>query len=204
MIMSMYKKICITNRILVNQSSDVGDTLTSVGDFTLFLNQIERVAKSGVDVIILREKDLDAKTYEVLAKQVIVICERYNVLCVLHTFIDVALHLNHPHIHVPYGMFLENENMLSDNFETIGVSTHALDEVLYVEQHGASYVTLSPIYETTCKPGVTPKGLTFLENVSSATKLPVYALGGINEARMEECAQHGAAGVCMMSEYMKF
>ena len=54
-----------------------------------------------------------------------------------------------------------------------------------------------------CKKGLAPRGLDFLHEVCSSVKIPVYAIGGIHEENMESCIQSGAAGVCMMSEYMK-
>ena len=54
-----------------------------------------------------------------------------------------------------------------------------------------------------CKKGLAPRGLDFLHEVCSSVKIPVYSIGRIHEENMESCIQSGAAGVCMMSEYMK-
>lgn len=211
MIMSMYKKICITNRQLVCKQFNISN-YNSEEAFDKLLLQIEKVCKSRADSIILREKDLEEAVYEVLAKQAIAICKRYEVRLLLHTYVEVAKRLMHPHIHVPYAVFCD---MLGDDtisfdgrnktfaFRTVGVSTHTQEEVCFAGEHGASYVTLSPIYETTCKPGKKAKGLGFLEKIAHNTTIPVYALGGINEDRMDACIFHGASGVCMMSEYMR-
>lgn len=43
-----------------------------------FLEQIERLAKSDIEAIILREKDLDETAYEALAESVLKICGRYK------------------------------------------------------------------------------------------------------------------------------
>ena len=92
MIMFMYKKICITNRHLVS------------GDF---LEQIEKVVKSDADIIILREKDLSTNEYENLARQVIKLCNDNGKICILHSFIDVAIKLKHPFIHLTMDAFRE-------------------------------------------------------------------------------------------------
>lgn len=209
MIMSMYKKICITNRRLVCDKLNISDYDGEEACNELLL-QITKVCEAGADVIVLREKDLDACTYETLAKGAIDICERYDVLLVLHTFVDVAKRLNYPHIHVSYAQFCKMVAALEQadarnafHFETIGVSTHTAEEAKQAGAQGASYVTISPIYETTCKPGAKAKGLDFLAEAVHNAGIPVYALGGVNESRIDECISHGAAGVCMMSEYMR-
>ena len=76
----MFKIIAVTNRKLCHID---------------FLEQIEALAKSEVDSIILREKDLSEDEYYVLAKNVLRICEKYNKECVLHNFVGVAKRLNY-------------------------------------------------------------------------------------------------------------
>lgn len=78
--------ICVTNRHLCE------------GDF---LTRIEQIAKCRPAGIILREKDLSEDEYRALAKQVLEICDRYDVNCILHTFVDVALELQAEAIHLP-------------------------------------------------------------------------------------------------------
>jgi thiamine-phosphate pyrophosphorylase len=184
----MYKKICITNRHLV--TSD-------------FASKMEQIARSDVDMIILREKDLKQEKYEVLACEVLEICKRYNKICMLHTFIETAKKLQHPYIHLTMADFVSLPEEDRNWFQMIGVSTHSVEEAIIAENMGASYVTASHIFATKCKEGLKPKGLLYLQNVVNAVKMDVYALGGIHPDNIEECIRAGASGVCMMSEYMK-
>lgn len=184
----MYKKICITNRGLVK------------GDF---LEQIRRVADEGVDMVILREKDLSEEEYLLLAQNVIDICTRRNTLCVLHTFIRAAKKLNHPYIHLSMKAFQEMSDEDKAFFRVIGVSTHTVAEAVQAEQGGASYITASHIFPTECKAGLAPRGLAYLQEVVQAVHIEVYALGGIHPDNLSLCVEAGADGVCMMSEYMK-
>ena len=39
--------------------------------------------------------------------------------------------------------------------------------------------------------------------VCSSVKIPVYAIGGINDKNAASCIREGAAGVCVMSGYMR-
>ena len=70
-------------------------------------------------------------------------------------------------------------------------------------QSGCSYLIAGHIYATTCKPGLSPRGLAFLREVTAAAELPVYAIGGITPARLKEVLAAGAAGGCAMSSLMQ-
>lgn len=183
------KLICITNRHLVP------------GDF---LERIEQIAAlKAVDAIILREKDMAEEEYRRLASQVLLICEKYGRTCILHNFVKTAMELGHNKIHLPYPVFLELNGKQRDFFRLTGVSTHVPGEARKAEQLGASYVTASHIFPTACKEGLAPRGLSYLQETVSAVKIPVYALGGIHLDNAAACLEAGAAGVCMMSEFMR-
>lgn len=186
--MSMYKKICITNRNLVH------------GDF---LAKIEEVARGDVDAIILREKDLPKEEYRALAKMIIPLCNKYGKLCILHQFVDVARELKYDAIHLSYEAFLALDDETKNYFSIIGVSTHSVEEAIKCEELGATYITASHIFPTDCKKDLAPRGLAYLREVRKNVTIPVYALGGIHPNNVDLCIAEGADGVCMMSEYMK-
>lgn len=85
----------------------------------------------------------------------------------------------------------------------LGVSAHSLSDALFCEEQGASYITASHIFPTDCKKGLPPKGIPFLKDICDNTKIPVFALGGINEENAPDCLAAGAYGVSVMSECMK-
>jgi thiamine-phosphate pyrophosphorylase len=168
-----------------------------------FLTQIEYIASLHVKSIVLREKDLSGEIYYKLAKDVIDIGKRTDTKIILHSFIDVALDLDYPYIHLPLGMLCDsgNADKLKD-FKLIGTSVHSLEDVAAAEKCGADYLFAGNIYETDCKKGLAGRGLEFLREVCSKTSLPVYAIGGINTERLDDVINAGAKGACMMSGFM--
>ena len=66
-----------------------------------FLEQVERVCAFQPAALILREKDLDESAYEALAADVLAICKRHQVPCILHSFLDVAKRLGVKQIQLP-------------------------------------------------------------------------------------------------------
>lgn len=190
MIMYMYKKICVTNRHLADGS--LCDRLKQV------LNNGDRP-----DIVILREKDMSEEEYTKLSQKIIDICAKSDTLCILHYFKNVAISIGHRAIHMPFAAFEDMTEMEKSNFDIIGVSVHSVSDALIAEKNGASYVTAGHVFATDCKKGLEPRGLKFLKEVCEAVKIPVYAIGGIDDENTKLCIEAGAEGVCMMSGWMK-
>ena len=78
--------ICVTNRSLCRDD---------------FLSRIEEAAKLHPAGILLREKELDEEEYKKLARQVLRICKKHRVTCILHSFADAAEELGAEALHMP-------------------------------------------------------------------------------------------------------
>lgn len=171
-----------------------------------FLARLEQIAAAGPDAIILREKDMEEGDYEVLAVEVQAICHRHAVPFIAHTFAGVAERLHADGLHLPLPILSamrqgsQAERALP---KRLGTSCHSLADVREAEALGCSYLIAGHIYATTCKPGLPPRGLSFLREAIAATKLPVYAIGGITPERLGEVLQAGAAGGCARSSLMQ-
>jgi thiamine-phosphate pyrophosphorylase len=85
----------------------------------------------------------------------------------------------------------------------VGVSAHAPGEIAALAAAGADYVTLSPIFPTSSKPGygpaLGPAGL----SEAQAYGLPVVALGGVGADNLAACRAAGAAGFAVMGGVMR-
>ena len=169
-----------------------------------FLEQVEEICKHHPKGLILREKDLSEAEYALLAKDVLKICHRYGVPCILHTYFRAAKELGCDAIHLPLPLLRTHQEELAF-FTEVGTSIHAPEEAEEAEKLGATYVTAGHIYATDCKKDLPPRGLAFLTEVCQRTSLPVYAIGGIkiNEKQLQEVLSCGAKGGCIMSGMMQ-
>ena len=158
----------------------------------------------------LREKDLDKNEYLNLVEKIYPICKKYKINLILHQNYDLNLDDKYKidGIHLSYNIFKSlNENIKAElikKYKRIGVSIHSLDEAKEVENLGASYVVAGHIFETDCKKGLEPRGLKFIEDLSSALTIPIFAIGGIDEKNSQSVIDSGAFSVCMMSSLMKY
>ncbi|MCF0123492.1 MAG: thiamine phosphate synthase [Ruminiclostridium sp.] len=184
----MFNIICVTDRSLCQ------------GDF---LRQMEAIAAAGPDGIILREKDLEEADYRDLARDVLALCARHQVPCILHSFPQVALDLESDAIHLPLPVLRTLNEEQKSRFRIIGASCHSVPEALEAQRLGCTYLTAGHVFETDCKRGLPGRGLDFLKDVCTAVPLPVYAIGGISADNLEAVARAGARGACLMSGFMQ-
>ena len=158
----------------------------------------------------LREKDLNKNEYLKLIEEIYPICQKYKINLILHQNYDLNLDDKYKidGIHLSYNIFKSlNENIKAElikKYKRIGVSIHSLNEAKEVESLGASYVVAGHIFETDCKKGLEPRGLKFIEDLSSALTIPIFAIGGIDEKNSLSVINNGAFSICMMSTLMKY
>lgn len=166
-----------------------------------FLTRIEIIAKQKPKAIILREKELNHEEFHVLAKKIKNICEKYETTFFINSKIDIAKDLNIKNIQLSFEDFVKNRDFLSD-FSQISVSIHSLNEALFLQDFPICFLIAGHIFETSCKLGLEPKGLKFLEDICNNSKLDIYAIGGINQANFRYVLNAGAKDFCIMSEAM--
>ena len=178
----------------------------------IFLAYERKIILKNFEIVALtlREKDLNKNEYLKLIEEIYPICQKYKINLILHQ--NYNLNLDDKYkidgIHLSYSIFkFLNQNIKAElikKYKRIGVSVHSLDEAKEVENLGASYVIAGHIFETDCKKGLEPRGLKFIEDLSSALSIPIFAIGGIDEKNSLSVIDSGAFGVCMMSNLMKY
>ena len=78
----------------------------------------------------------------------------------------------------------------------LGSPAHTLTEIRAAERAGADFIFLSPVYSTRSHPGAPTLGRLRFAALARQTKLPVFALGGMNERRARGLAgAYGWAGI---------
>lgn len=161
------------------------------------LARIRAAAIAGVDWVQVRERDMPARELLALVRAA---C-REKARIVVNDRLDVALAAGAGGVHLG-GESLPAREVVrwcrSGNASAeflIGVSCHSIDEVRLAEGAGASYVFFGPVFDTPSKrPFGPPQGVARLTEACRAVRIPVIAIGGVNEENASECARAGAAG----------
>lgn len=85
----------------------------------------------------------------------------------------------------------------------LGYSVHHLIELPAPRRHAVDYVTYSPVFPTSSKPGHPGTGTAALRRFVEQVRVPVLALGGITPNRVASCREAGAHGVAVLSGIMQ-
>lgn len=176
----------------------ISDSSCVEGDF---LTHLSMLVKSGVDAVVLREKDWSEEEYYDVAKELLKICKKHNTTCILHHFDRQALRLNHRYFHAPLSL-LRADSRLRRHFHILGTSVHSKEELLEAMSYGVNYAFAGHIFESSCKQGLAGRGLEFLSDLLDFSTVPLYAIGGIRLENIVSFKGMSVAGVCMREALM--
>jgi thiamine-phosphate pyrophosphorylase len=154
------------------------------------LSFVSAAVRDGVDLIQIREKDLDARDLYELVCRVRDAAAGTATKVLVNDRLDVAIAAKIDGVHLPAnGLPIERVRPL---VRMLGCSTHTTEEAVRAERGGADFVIFGPIFET---PGKTPVGIGALRDVAAAVRIPVLAIGGIRHENTPEVLHAGAAGI---------
>lgn len=162
---------------------------------------LESAFLAGVKGVLLREKDLPDRELIALAQRLRDLTLRNRVRLLVSARVDVAMAVGADGVHLPAGTpaISDARQMVGDE-RYIAVSTHSIEEARRAEESGADFITFGPVFYTPSKANFGPPlGLRELERVCREVRIPVFALGGINQDNVLEVMNAGAFGVAAVS-----
>lgn len=163
------------------------------------IDDVEKAVKAGVKIVQYRDKDIPPKYQVQIGKQLKEVCKD-KALLIINDRVDITLAVDADGVHVGQDDMPVNEarKLLGD--KVIGITVHNVEEALEAEKSGFDYISASPIFHTTTKLDAgKPAGIKLIEDIKSKVKIPVVAIGGINQENMEDVLKAGADGVAMIS-----
>jgi thiamine-phosphate pyrophosphorylase len=80
----------------------------------------------------------------------------------------------------------------------IGLSTHSPEQVDAAQTAGVDYISVGPVWETPTKEGRPAAGLELVEFAARNSKLPFFAIGGIDEDHLPRVIEAGATRICVV------
>jgi thiamine-phosphate pyrophosphorylase len=155
---------------------------------------------AGVRLVQLREKDLSARDLLALARAVKARTDAAGASLLINDRADVARAVGAAGVHLTSAdpPIAEVRAWLGPT-ALIGASTHSPEEAAAAGTQGASFVTFGPVYDTPSKRGMgAPVGTKALAGAVRVAGVPVFALGGVDAARLPEVRDAGAHGIAVI------
>ena len=176
----------------------ITDGTTNVQNFrkksSQILNLIKVAATNKISLVQIREKNLSAKLVFELTSKAAQITRGTETKILVNDRADIAVAANADGVHLTSRSL--SAQVIRKTFPQkfiIGASTHSIEEAQAAKNHGADFVTFSPIFFTPEKGE--PKGLKALREVCEKLKsFPVIALGGIDKTNFKQVLENGASG----------
>jgi len=143
----------------------------------------------------LREKDLGAHPLYELASALRERCSRYGAVLLVNDRADVAIAAGADGVHLAgNSIAVADARRLLGRTRLVGVSTHDAREIGAAAISGADFALFGPVFDPFSKPAYGPaRGVEELGAACRAAGgMPVFALGGITTARIQELAGSGA------------
>ena len=146
----------------------------------------------GVDVVQLRDKQLDARPLLERARLALSVCRDRGVPFVLNDRPDLALEVGADGVHVGQDdapVSLARRILGRDVI--VGLSTHRTEELELAVAEDVDYVSAGPVEPTPTKPGRPGTGITYVQQASARSTVPVFVTGGVTPERIPALARAG-------------
>jgi thiamine-phosphate diphosphorylase len=150
---------------------------------------------SGVDLIQIRERDLDADDLRALVERVVAIVRGSRTRVVVNDRLDVALAAGADGVHLRGDSIpVAAARRMTPGGFLVGRSVHTVADAEH--SAGADYLIAGTVFPSASKPDARAwLGLDGLGAIVRATTIPVLGIGGITLDNIEGVAATGAAGV---------
>lgn len=178
------------------------DARTTSHEVAALERWLDDALSADVDLIQIRERDLDARELGALTRRVLANRGDRAPRIVVNDRADVALAAGADGVHLRGDApGVDAVRTLGPASWLIGRSVHTIDEVR--EHAAADYLFFGTVFPGGSKGASAPtQGLEALARAAAASTVPLIAIGGITPARARDAIMHGAAGVAAIGVFL--
>jgi thiamine-phosphate pyrophosphorylase len=149
--------------------------------------------EGGVDVVQLRDKQLEARDVLERARAIHEVCSGHGVPFLVNDRPDLALAAGADGVHVgqqdaPPAL----ARRILGPGALIGLSTHSPSDLAAAEQEPIDYVSAGPVVPTPTKPGRPGTGTSYLGLAVARSPVPVFVTGGVTPDTVPDLVAAGA------------
>jgi len=160
-----------------------------------FLQALATQLDQGLQLLQIRESQLDDTALAQLSEQVLKRCAPYECRCLLNGSPEQAQQLGFQGVHLNSQRLMsltqKPENLL------VGASCHEAGQLEKAQTLQLDFALLSPVLPTLSHPGATGLGWEKFSELLNGLEMPVYALGGMRLDHLAQAQACGARGIAM-------
>lgn len=159
---------------------------------------VPELAAAGVDLIQLREKEMEAGDVIRVGGPIAAACKSAGVPFFVNDRADVAVALDADGVHVGQNDLPVDVTRKIVGAKIVGWSTHAPHEVDAAAEQDIDYFAVGPVAETPTKPGRPAAGLELIRHAAKVATKPWFAIGGIDQELLPRVVEAGATRVVVV------
>lgn len=158
------------------------------------------VLEAGVDMVQLREKEMEARELLTYAEVVRRRTGEFGALFIVNDRADIAVLAEADGLHVGQDdLSVSAARKLTAKGKIVGLSTHGQLEIKESsEKEIPDYIGVGPVHATPTKEGRPPVGYDLLGFANEHAEVPFYAIGGVNLDNLPDVLKAGARRIAVL------
>jgi len=153
---------------------------------------VARCIHGGVDVVQLRDKELDARRLISRAQQVGAVCRDLGVPFIVNDRPDLALEVGADGVHVGQDDAPPTlARRIMGDVAIVGYSTHSDTELAAAIDQPVTYLSAGPVVPTPTKPGRPGTGIGYAARAAAVAPMPVFVTGGVSPGSVPDMVSAG-------------
>jgi thiamine-phosphate pyrophosphorylase len=161
---------------------------------------VPELAAAGVDILQLREKDMEAGDLLRVGEPLAAACSDAEIPFVVNDRPDVALALGADGVHLGQNDLPVGVARRICGGAIVGISTHSEPDIDSVTTtvEPIDYAAVGPVFSTPTKPGRRAVGSRLLTYAAEHLRIPWFAIGGIDSSNLDRVIGAGASRIVVV------
>lgn len=161
-----------------------------------FLIRLQSRLDEGLKLVQLREKNMSRLDLGALARRVVAMAHAYSAKVLINNDVELAHETGADGVQLSASQLAACTHRPEASW--CAASCHSQEELHRAEKLGCDFALLSPVLPTKSHPEAANLGWDRFANMVAGLSIPVYALGGLNQADMSAAWQRGAHGISLL------
>lgn len=160
-----------------------------------FLQQLNASLAGGIRLVQFRAPSLADDDYRLMARKVAACCEQHHADLILNRSVDVVHDIPSAGLHLSSAQLYQHTSRPVPVNQWLSVACHSRHDLERAREIDADFALLSPVNKTQSHPECKPLGWERFAEWVDAAQLPVFALGGMQQADVVLARRHGGQGI---------